>query len=99
LLLIYLGKRVRGEDGTACTLREFTITKQLTKDPNKYPNDKGQPHVQVAKKLLEKGVQGSSLINHYIPYVIIKNDKEGLGEKACHPEEFAQKSKTIIFNE
>jgi DNA polymerase alpha subunit A len=38
--LTKIGKRVRGEEGS-CTLREYTITKQLTKDPAKYPNDKG----------------------------------------------------------
>ena len=69
-----IGRMVRGE-GKGCTLIDFTITKQLTKDINKYPNDKGQPHVHVAKRMIEKGNKGMSLTHHYIPYVIIKNDK------------------------
>ena len=96
---------IRGE-GKGCTLIDFTITKQLTKDINKYPNDKGQPHVHVAKRMIEKGNKGMSLTHHYIPYVIIKNDKvsiilvvsliilkEGLGEKAIHPDEYKNNSR------
>jgi len=60
-------------EDNSCTLDEFIITKQLTKDPNKYPNDKGLPHVQVAKRMLEKGNRNANLIHHYIPYVIIKS--------------------------
>jgi len=85
-----LGRRVRGEDEQSCTLDEFIITKQLTKDPHKYPNDKGQPHVQVAKRMLEKGDKNANLTHHYIPYVITKSEKEGLGDKAVHPDEFKE---------
>jgi len=76
-------------------LDEFIITKQLTKDPSKYPNDKGQPHVQVAKRMLEKGDKNASLTHHYIPYVITKSEKEGLGDKAVHPDEFKDSSKIL----
>jgi len=85
-----LANRVREDRDGGCTLDEFIITKQLTKDPSKYPNDKGQPHVQVAKRMLEKGNKNANLVHHYIPYVIIKSDKEGLGERAVHPAEFKE---------
>ena len=32
----------------ALTLDKFVITKQLTKQPEQYPDAKNQPHVQVA---------------------------------------------------
>lgn len=93
--LTELGKRIRGETNQGCTLDEFVITKQLTKDPHKYPNDKGQPHVQVAKRMLEAN-KTLNLIHHYIPYVIIKSDKEGLADKAVHSEEFLKNSKIFV---
>ena len=34
-------------DGGEVLLEKFTITKQLTKAPNEYPDAKNQPHVQV----------------------------------------------------
>ena len=47
----------------------LTITKQLTKAPEDYPDKKSQPHVQVALRINEKG---GKLVRagDTVPYVI-----------------------------
>ena len=49
-------------------LEKYEITKGLSKHPNDYPDAKSQPHVQVAKAMLQAG----TLVNtgDYIPYII-----------------------------
>ena len=77
------------------SMREYLITKQLTKHPNQYPDAKSQPHVQVAKRLISSGKEKeSNLVGHFIHYLICKNeDSKILADKAIHPNEFHQKKK------
>jgi DNA polymerase alpha subunit A len=57
-----------------CSLKEFLLTKQLTKHPNDYPGGKSLPHVAVAKRLKENGESDANLIGHFIHYLICKGD-------------------------
>ncbi|XP_076323971.1 DNA polymerase alpha catalytic subunit isoform X2 [Tachypleus tridentatus] len=50
--LLEVGNKIR--DGKV-PLTEFTITKQLTKNPEDYPDKKSLPHVQVALRLNSRG--------------------------------------------
>ena len=72
------------------TLGEFIIYKQLTKAVDKYKDQQNQPHVQVAKRLIEKGQK--NIEKHYIPYVICEttegNDNT-IAFRAYHPDEVA----------
>ena len=49
-------------------LAEFVVTKGLNKSPKDYPDVKGQPHLQVALKLLKANKPVN--IGDHIPYVI-----------------------------
>jgi DNA polymerase alpha subunit A len=72
-------------------LDKYVITKGLSKHPNDYPDGKSQPHVQVAKQMLQNNRPVNT--GDHIPYVIC----EPLGEpkeknppavdRAHHPEE------------
>ncbi|KAH9258669.1 hypothetical protein BASA81_003171 [Batrachochytrium salamandrivorans] len=75
-------------------LTEFTITKGLNKHPKDYPdNGKSNPHVQVAKRMLEK----SKVVNvgDHIPFVICKATAEisgNMAQRAFHPDEVAEQN-------
>lgn len=76
-------------------LAEFTITKGLNKHPKDYPdNGRSNPHVQVAKRMLEK----SKVVNvgDHIPFVICKTTGEGGGgsmaQRAFHPDEVVEQN-------
>jgi DNA polymerase alpha subunit A len=73
------------------SLDSFIIYKQLTKNLSEY-NDKGQPHVVVAKRMKSNlGYTNEQLVNHFIPYIICeaKGNNVGLSfsERAYHPDE------------
>lgn len=73
------------------SLDAFVIFKQLTKNLNEY-NDKGQPHVVVAKKMNKQmGYTNEQLVNHFIPYIICEGKGNLAGtsfsERAYHPDE------------
>lgn len=52
---------------------KFTIFKQLNKSTKEY-NDKGQPHVHVAKAMIKSGNYTDEVLKrHFIPYIICKN--------------------------
>lgn len=54
-------------------LQNFVVYKQLKKMPNQYKDASGQPHVYVAKKLIEKkNYSSEQLLNHSIPFIICK---------------------------
>ena len=55
-------------------MKEFLLTKQLTKHPNDYPGGKGLPHVAVAKRLREHGESDSNLVGHFIHFLICKGE-------------------------
>ena len=69
-------------------LKDFIIKKQLNKKPSEYKEGAGLPHVKVAKFLQAQGQSEEQLVNHFIPYVIVKGDG-GLADKAMHPDEFS----------
>lgn len=74
-------------DKNEVTMDKFTIYKQLNKNPNQY-SDKGQPHVQVAKKMMSKGFGAEQLIHHFIPYIITEGDASlSFAERANHPDD------------
>jgi DNA polymerase alpha subunit A len=65
-----LAKRVRGgqED-----LSLFVVTKGLNKSPKDYPDCKGQPHLQVALRMLKQNKPVN--IGDHIPYVICEQSE------------------------
>ena len=79
-------------------LEKYTITKGLSKHPKDYPDAKSQPHVQVAKMLLQENRPVNT--GDHIPYIITaplssdgpeneRNVKKepSATERARHPEE------------
>ena len=72
------------------TLSHFILKKQLNKKPDDYPKNTNLPHVKVANDMKRLfGKTDEQLVNHFIPYVIVK-EGEGLGNKAMHPSEFQE---------
>jgi DNA polymerase alpha subunit A len=67
----YLAKLKEDIEHNKISTSQYTIFKQLNKTPKAY-NDKGQPHVVVAKKMQAKGFSDEQLVNHFIPYIICK---------------------------
>jgi DNA polymerase alpha subunit A len=49
-------------------LEEFIITKGLNKNPHDYPDKKGQPHLQVAMRMIQNGKAVN--VGDHIPFVI-----------------------------
>lgn len=70
LLILIIDEKLKGN----CSLKEFLLTKQLTKHPKDYPEGKKLPHVAVALRLREKGESDSNLIGHFIHYLICKGE-------------------------
>ena len=84
-------------DQNEIALKDFIITKQLTRAPKDYNNGAAQPHVNIALRMQnEQGRTDSELINTFIQYVIaeVPNEKN-LGKKAFTPDEFIKKKLTI----
>ena len=73
-------------------LSDLAITKQLTKDPNDYPNKKALSHVQVALRMNSKG--GKKIKSgDTVPYVIC-DDGSNLAatQRAYHVDEIRENS-------
>jgi DNA polymerase alpha subunit A len=74
-------------------LKDYIVTKQLTRALDSYNDDKSLPHVAVARRLKQAGKSEQDL--SFINYVICKVDKiEGqssvyLSQKAFSPDEVA----------
>eukprot|EP01114_Cavostelium_apophysatum_P017174 TRINITY_DN5038_c0_g1_i2.p1 TRINITY_DN5038_c0_g1~~TRINITY_DN5038_c0_g1_i2.p1 ORF type:complete len:1439 (+),score=499.62 TRINITY_DN5038_c0_g1_i2:132-4448(+) len=68
-------------------LQKYIITKSLTKDPQDYPDKKGQPHVTLALKLRAKGK--SVRVGDRIQFVICQGDGS-FAERAFSPEDVVQ---------
>ncbi|KAJ7065309.1 DNA polymerase family B-domain-containing protein [Mycena amicta] len=86
--LTELGQKVR--EGKV-SLDKFLIWKRLGKNPEDYPDAKGQPHVQVALRLKARG--GTAKHGDVIPYIFCLADgeqtaKTAQADRAKHPEEF-----------
>lgn len=69
----------------ALPINQYIITKQLTKAPKDYPDARSQPHVQVAKAMMERGEQVGA--NAVIEYVVCVDDEKPLvAERSHHPK-------------
>ncbi|CAM9549186.1 unnamed protein product [Ectocarpus fasciculatus] len=75
-------------------LSQFVVTKGLNKSPKDYPDCKGQPHLQVALRMLKLNKPVN--IGDHIPYVICNqtelpagptDEKESTTDRAFHPDE------------
>jgi len=78
-------------------MEKYVITKGLSKHPKDYPDGKSQPHVQVAKMMLQNNRPVNT--GDHIPYIITEplkqeNDQPtkapSAAERARHPEEIAR---------
>lgn len=87
----YLNRLRQDLDNNKISIEQFTIFKQLNKNPNQY-NDKGHPHVMVAKKMLNRGYTIEQVVNHFIPYIICvgENASVNFAERSYHPDEVRQ---------
>tara|TARA_B110001452_G_scaffold84451_1_gene69051 strand:+ start:98 stop:2755 length:2658 start_codon:yes stop_codon:yes gene_type:complete len=66
-------------------IEQYIITKQLTKAPQDYPDAKSQPHVQVAKAMIEQGEQvGPGAVIEYV--VCVDQSKPSVSERSYHPK-------------
>jgi DNA polymerase alpha subunit A len=89
-----LAKKMRAGE---LPLEKYVITKGLNKHPNDYPDANTQPHVQVAKIMLQNNRAVN--VGDHIPYVItapleeendqapLSNKTPSVTERARHPEE------------
>jgi DNA polymerase alpha subunit A len=69
----------------ALGIESYIITKALTKSPHDYPDAKSQPHVTVAKAMLEQGQTVAP--GAVIEYVICEDtSKSSVAERAHHPK-------------
>jgi DNA polymerase alpha subunit A len=91
-----LAKKMRAGE---LPLEKYTITKGLSKHPNDYPDGKSQPHVQVAKMMLQNNRAVNS--GDHIPYIITAPLEQEASDqplakaasfavRARHPEEIAR---------
>ena len=79
-------------------LEKYIITKGLSKHPNDYPDGKSQPHVQVAKRMLQNNRPVNT--GDHIPYIITEPEAQpadqppkaagSSADRARHPEEIAR---------
>jgi len=80
-------------------LKQYIITKQLTRSPNEYSDPKSLPHVCVALRLKSQGKTDADLVNNFIPYCICvtslqKDQKKlSLGDMAYSPDEYLKSQK------
>jgi DNA polymerase alpha subunit A len=81
-------------------LKEYIITKQLTRSASEYSDPKSLPHVQVALRLKALGKSDSELVNNFIPYIICLTDlakdqkKLSIGDMAYSPDEYLKSQAT-----
>ncbi|CAG4963801.1 unnamed protein product [Parnassius apollo] len=73
--------------GNKIPLSLLTITKQLTKNPNEYPDKNSQPHVQVALRLNSKNSRRFKK-GDIVPYIICEDGTANSAtQRAYHIEE------------
>ena len=68
----YLRTIAKKMDAGEITLDDYAITKGLTKLPHEYPDAKSQPHVMVAKRMVEAGMIVKA--GNEIAYIISKGE-------------------------
>jgi DNA polymerase alpha subunit A len=85
-----LSKKMREEQ---ISLDKYVITKGLSKHPNDYGDAKAQPHVHVAKMMIQNNRRLT--VGDHIPYIITAplgtdstgNSRKTVTERARHPDE------------
>lgn len=86
-----IGKKMKAGE---IALKEYIITKQLTRSPGEYSDPKSLPHVQVALRMKAQGKSDADLVNNFIPYIICLTElgkdqkKLSIGDMAFHPDEY-----------
>ncbi|XP_068628346.1 DNA polymerase alpha catalytic subunit [Battus philenor] len=84
---LHLNKLKEDLIGNKMPLSLLTITKQLTKNPNEYPDKNSQPHVQVALRLNSKNSRRFKK-GDIVPYVICEDGTvKSATQRAYHIEE------------
>nr|XP_034328264.1 DNA polymerase alpha catalytic subunit isoform X1 [Crassostrea gigas] len=92
--LMEVGEKVRNGD---VPIELYYITKQLTKNPEDYPDKKSLPHVQVALRVNSKGGKKMKA-GDTVPYIICEDGSTlAASQRAYHPEELA-KSDTLTVD-
>lgn len=76
----------------------LVVYKRLGKNPEEYPDKKGQPHVQVALRMKQKGI--SAKAGDVIPYVFClgpdgKSSRTAAADRAFHPDEFRRQGSDL----
>ena len=96
--------RELGEDtrNSKLPLESFVIHKRLGKNPEDYPDAKGQPHVQVALRMKKKGVSARS--GDVIPYVFCRPEGEAAStrsaqaDRAYHPDDLRRADSKLTID-
>ena len=100
-ILEYLKKVAKNIDENNFNLKEYCITKQLSKNIDDYKNINDLPHVSVAKRIKEKKIDENVKINSYISYIVCvsKDNSKKIAEKCFHPKEIENDSSLKVdFN-
>jgi DNA polymerase alpha subunit A len=92
-------------------MNKFVITKQLTKQPEDYPDAKNQPHVQVALRRKAQGKRNGVAAGETVPYIICIETSKGeenqqqqqqqqqsksMAERAYHPDEIKGSDSLVV---
>jgi DNA polymerase alpha subunit A len=89
-----LAKKMRNGE---LPIDKYVITKGLSRHPNDYPDAKSQPHVHVARAMIQNSRSVS--VGDHIPYIITaplegvddaSKASKSMAERARHPEEVAR---------
>ena len=69
-------------------MKDFIITKQLTRPPSEYNNPDTFPHVVIANRMIkEQSKSANELTSMYIPYIIWQGEAKQYAQRAYLPEE------------
>ena len=74
----FIEGRPSNTDVDPITLKDFIITKQLSRAPHEYGDSKSLPHVLVAKRMIEKGANVENIIGHFIYFVICEGPSSSI---------------------
>ncbi|RKP25111.1 DNA polymerase family B-domain-containing protein [Syncephalis pseudoplumigaleata] len=101
--LMTVGRETRGN---LVPIDKFVINKGLTKNPHEYADAKSQPHVQVAKRMLAKGI--SVRTGDTVPFVICEQSAVSTtgtqpatgsyAERAHHPDEVGRAGSNLTID-
>lgn len=84
-------------------ISKFVISKQLTKQPEDYPDARNQAHVQVALRMKAKGNRDGTRAGNVVEYIICTNKdadpaagNSGLAARAYHQSELQENSNLAV---